>query len=203
MAGQRASSSIGEAQDQAHPRARARGAQLPSPRRGADAPLSDQTSAAPAGRAAARSRAAAPRARRATAGMTMLAALGLPVIGAFTDELLGSAPGGVFTTLTVLGTAAAAWLATRNGWWWVLTGVAPVVLLSTAGAELLAHRDKYGDTKAVATGAAKWAVHAFPVMGWAMGAAVLVIMIRLALEKNARSKPARERRGRQKENRRG
>lgn len=135
--------------------------------------------------------------------MTALAALGLPVIGAFTDELLGSAPGGVFTALTVLGTAAAAWLATRNGWWWVLTGVAPVVLACTAYAELLAHRDKYGDTKAVATGAAKWAVHAFPVMGWAIGAAVLVIALRLVREKNARSKPARERRGRQKESRRG
>ncbi|WP_329583573.1 hypothetical protein OG500_25180 [Kitasatospora sp. NBC_01250] len=200
MAGQRAGSPIGEAQDQAHSRTRARGAQLPSPRRGADTPLPDRPSA---GRAAARSRAGAPRSRRATPGATALAALGLPVIGAFTDELLGSAPGGVFTVLTVLGTAAAAWLATRNGWWWVLTGVAPVVLGCTAGAELLAHRDKYADTKSVATGAARWAVHAFPVMGWAIGAAVLVIVLRLVREKNARSKSAREGRGRQKESRRG
>ncbi|MDH6122143.1 DUF6542 domain-containing protein [Kitasatospora sp. GAS204B] len=191
MAGQRASTPTSEAPDQLRPRGRARGAQLPAPRRGADTPLPDQGQA-PARRAA-RSRAGT-RTRRPNPGATVLAALGLPVIGAFTDELLGSAPGGVFTVLTVLGTAAAGWLATRAGWWWVLTAVAPVVLGCTAGAELLANRAQYANTKALATGAAKWAVHGFPVMAYALGAALLVIVLRVVLEH--RQRPERQKRSR-------
>ncbi|WP_329567911.1 DUF6542 domain-containing protein [Kitasatospora sp. NBC_01266] len=193
MAGQRASTPTS---DQLRPRSRARGAQLPAPRRGPDAPPPGAGQAS-AGRAAGRSRTGSrTRTRRPNPGATVLAALGLPVIGAFTDELLGSAPGGVFAVLTVLGTAAAAWLATRAGWWWVLTAVAPVVLGCTAGAELLADREKYADTKALATGAAKWAVHSFPVMGWALAGAVLVIAARIVLERNQRpEQQKRSRRG--------
>ncbi|MCX4746582.1 hypothetical protein OG455_13795 [Kitasatospora sp. NBC_01287] len=191
MAGQRASTPTGDVPEQAQPRTRARAARLPAPRRGADAaPPTRARARAAAGRAAGRSRSGS-RTRRPNPGATALAALGLPVVGAFSDELLGSAPGGVFTALTVLGTAAAAWLATRAGWWWVLTGVAPVVLASIAGAELLADRGGYGNAKALATGAAKWAVRGFPVMAAALAAALLVIVLRIVLEQ----KQKRSRRG--------
>ncbi|MGF1432334.1 DUF6542 domain-containing protein [Kitasatospora sp. LaBMicrA B282] len=204
MAGQRASTPTGEAADRLRPRTRARGTRLPSPRSGADAPLPTPT---PAGRAAGRTRVTArtrTRTRRPNPGATLLAALGLPLIGAFADELLGSAPGGIFTMLTVLGTAAATWLATRAGWWWVFSAIAPVVLGCTAGAELLAHGDQYADTKALATGAAKWAVHAFPVMGLALGAAVVVVALRLVQDRRQLVQDRRQARAQeQKRSRRG
>ncbi|MFE9428421.1 DUF6542 domain-containing protein [Kitasatospora sp. NPDC006697] len=156
-------------------RSRARAA-LPGPRRGPDGPVGR---ARPAGRARGRTRRPAPRA-------VLTGSLVLPVLGALLDELRGVAPGGVFALLTVLGAVGAAWLATRAGWWWVLTAVAPVVLASTACAELLGRRDAYPDDKALAAGAAKWAVHGFPVMAAALLAAGAAVALRVLLERGGR-----------------
>jgi hypothetical protein len=65
----------------------------------------------------------------------------------------------------------------------VLSAVAPVVLATYGGAEYLAHRDRYAATKSIATGAARWASTAFPTMGYALGAALLVIVVRLVRER--------------------
>jgi hypothetical protein len=113
-------------------------------------------------------------------------AVGLPVFGALADELRGSPPAGIFAVLTVLGAGSAAWLASRAGWWWVISAIAPVVLGTTAGVELLARPDRYADTQALATGAAKWAVHGFPVMVTALAAAGTAIGLRLRLERGSR-----------------
>ncbi|MFE4513750.1 DUF6542 domain-containing protein [Kitasatospora sp. NPDC056783] len=99
-------------------------------------------------------------------------------MGAVVDELSGPGMGLTFAVSAVLGTGLAAALSGRNGWWWVLTASPLVVLGVTAAVELAAHRDRYLG-KGLATGAAKWVVHGFPVMAEAAAAAVIVIAVRL------------------------
>ncbi|MFF2547309.1 DUF6542 domain-containing protein [Kitasatospora sp. NPDC058063] len=108
----------------------------------------------------------------------MALAVGLPLAGAAVDELSGPGMGLAFAVAAVLGTGLAAALSGRNGWWWVLAASPLVVLGVTAAVELAAHRDRY-QGKALATGAAKWVVHGFPVMAEAAVAAVVVIAFRL------------------------
>ncbi|MFJ7913075.1 DUF6542 domain-containing protein [Kitasatospora sp. NPDC096204] len=105
-------------------------------------------------------------------------AVGLPIAGAAVDELSGPGMGLAFTVGAVLGTGLAAALSGRNGWWWVLAASPLVVLGATAVVELAAHRDRY-QGKGLATGAAKWVVHGFPVMAEAAASAVIVIALRL------------------------
>ncbi|MFJ6385214.1 DUF6542 domain-containing protein [Kitasatospora sp. NPDC092039] len=112
-------------------------------------------------------------------------ALGLPLAGAAVDELSGPGTGPALAVAAVLGTGLAAALSGRNGWWWVLAGSPLVVLGVTAAAELTAHRDRY-QGKGLATGAAKWVVHGFPVMAGAAAAAVVVITVRLVRARRRR-----------------
>ncbi|MER7771412.1 DUF6542 domain-containing protein [Kitasatospora sp. NPDC096140] len=116
------------------------------------------------------------------AALPVAAALGLPLAGAAVDELSGPGMGLAFVVGAVLGTAAAAALSSRNGWWWVLAASPLVVLGATAAVELAAHRDDYRG-KGLATGAAKWVVHGFPVMAEAAAAALLVIVVRLVRDR--------------------
>ncbi|WP_051837345.1 DUF6542 domain-containing protein [Streptomyces sp. NRRL WC-3742] len=104
-------------------------------------------------------------------------AVGLPLIGAAVDETSGPGMGAAFLICSVLGTALAAGLSTRNGWWWVLAGSPLVVLAVEGGVELLVNPDKY-EGNHLATGAARWLVLGFPVMALAAAAAVLVIAVR-------------------------
>ncbi|WP_329564914.1 DUF6542 domain-containing protein [Kitasatospora sp. NBC_01266] len=139
--------------------------------------------------------AASPRARRRRAqsapavrhsGAVALLLTALPLAGALGDEAAGPGLGLVFALCAVLGTAAAAALATRAGWWWVLAAPPPVVLAAWAGGELLGDSAKYQGSKALATGAVRWLVHGFPVMAESIGAALLVIVVRIVLEKRNR-----------------
>ncbi|MDH6141460.1 hypothetical protein P3T35_003479 [Kitasatospora sp. GP30] len=124
---------------------------------------------------------------RPFSGTAVLLAVGTPVAGGLVDELLGLGIGGWgLLFCSVVGFAGAAWVCSRAGWWWVLPAPPPIVLAVTAGAEYLAHSDKYQDGKAAAAGAAKWAVHGFPVMLYAMGAALLVIMVRVVRDRRSR-----------------
>jgi hypothetical protein len=120
-------------------------------------------------------------------GAAILLAVGMPVAGGLVDQLagLGIAGWGLLVG-SVLGAAGAAWLSSRAGWWWVLPAPPPLVLGVTAGTDYLAHSDSYKDSKALITGAAKWAVHGFPVMLYAMGAALLVIIVRIARDRRSR-----------------
>ncbi|WP_051829951.1 MULTISPECIES: DUF6542 domain-containing protein [Streptomyces] len=111
-----------------------------------------------------------------------MTAVGLPVVGAAISELSGPGMGLAFALTAVLGTGLAAALSTRNGWWWVLATSPLVVLGVTAAAELLANRDLY-QGKGLATGAAKWVVHGFPVMAEAALAALLVIVVRVVRDR--------------------
>ncbi|MDH6123878.1 DUF6542 domain-containing protein [Kitasatospora sp. GP82] len=106
-----------------------------------------------------------------------LPAIGLPVLGALVDEVTGSGVGPVFAVCAVLGTALAAAVSSRAGWWWVTAAAPAVVLAVASGTEYLVHGDKY-QGKALATGALRWVVHAFPVMAAAVPAALLVIVVR-------------------------
>lgn len=108
----------------------------------------------------------------------MALAIGLPLAGAAVDELSGPGMGLAFAVAAVLGTGLAAALSGRHGWWWVLAASPLVALGVTAAVELAAHRDRY-QGKALATGAATWVVHGFPVMAEAAVAAVVVIAFRL------------------------
>ncbi|MER7754757.1 DUF6542 domain-containing protein [Kitasatospora sp. NPDC097643] len=129
-------------------------------------------------------RADRPPARPLPGGATLPVALavGLPVVGAAVDELSGPGMGLAFALGAVLGTALAAALSTRHGWWWVLTASPLLVLGVTAGAELLADGDAYRG-KGLATGSAKWVVHGFPVMATAAGTAALVIVARVVRDR--------------------
>ncbi|MQS13663.1 hypothetical protein F7Q99_15625 [Streptomyces kaniharaensis] len=109
-------------------------------------------------------------------------AIVLPAAGAGIDETSGPGMGIAFAVGAVVGTALAATLSSRNGWWWVLCASPLLVLGVTAAAELLANGDAYRG-KALATGSAKWVVHGFPVMAAAAGAAVLVIVVRVARDR--------------------
>ncbi|MDH6137009.1 hypothetical protein P3T37_006440 [Kitasatospora sp. MAA4] len=126
------------------------------------------------------------RPARGTGGTAALLVLVLPLVGALLDQLFGSGPGWTFGVLTVLGTAAAAWLSSRAGWWWVVTAPPPVVLVVTAATQLLADSSKYQDGKALATDAARWAIHGFPVMASAVAAAVAVVSVRVVRESGGR-----------------
>ncbi|GAA2143536.1 hypothetical protein GCM10009760_30060 [Kitasatospora kazusensis] len=123
-----------------------------------------------------------PRKGRGTAA---LFAVGLPLLGAAVDEAVGSGIGTAFAVCAVLGSALAALVSGRPGWWWVATAPPVVVLGVTAGAELLVHGSKY-QGKALATGAAGWAIHGFPVMAAAVAAALLVVLIRIARDGRGR-----------------
>ncbi|MFF0393963.1 DUF6542 domain-containing protein [Kitasatospora sp. NPDC004615] len=73
----------------------------------------------------------------------VLPALGLPVLGALADEMFGDGLGWLYATCAVVGAAMAALVATRRGWWWIVSG-APVVTLTVACAvDYLAHGDHY------------------------------------------------------------
>ncbi|MEU9041844.1 MULTISPECIES: DUF6542 domain-containing protein [unclassified Kitasatospora] len=111
-----------------------------------------------------------------------MAAVGLPVVGAAISELSGPGMGLAFSLTAVLGTGLAAALSTRNGWWWVLAASPPVILGVTAAAELAANRELY-QGRGLATGAAKWVVHGFPVMAEAAAAALLVIVVRVVRDR--------------------
>ncbi|MDH6119532.1 DUF6542 domain-containing protein [Kitasatospora sp. GAS204B] len=115
-------------------------------------------------------------------------AVGLPLLGAVLDEATSGGIGRAFAVGAVLGTLLAAWVCGPAGRWWVVTAPPVLVLGLTAGAELLCHGDKYRG-KALTTGAVRWAVHAFPVTAWSIGAALLVIAIRSAAERRRRLQP--------------
>ncbi|MBV6702479.1 DUF6542 domain-containing protein [Kitasatospora aureofaciens] len=121
------------------------------------------------------------QAKRRGAAAAVLAAVGLPVLGAVADELGGPGVGIFFAVAAVLGTAVAAALCSRAGRWWVVTAAPIVVLVTAAGAEYLFNSGKYQDTKQLGTGALRWVVGAFPVMAAAVGAALLVAVVKAVL----------------------
>ncbi|MQS17750.1 hypothetical protein F7Q99_37575 [Streptomyces kaniharaensis] len=122
------------------------------------------------------------QAQRRSGVPTVLAAVGLPVLGAVADELGGPGVGRYFAIAAVLGTALAAALCGRAGRWWVVTAAPLVVLVTAAGTEYLWNGDKYQGRK-LGTGALRWVVGAFPVMAAAVGAALLVVVVKAVLDR--------------------
>ncbi|MDH6121265.1 hypothetical protein ABH930_000045 [Kitasatospora sp. GAS204A] len=142
----------------------------------------DEIAASP--RAGRRRSKPAPAARHS--GAVALLLVVLPLVGALGDEAMGPGLGLLFQLCAVLGTAGAAALATRAGWWWVLAAPPVVVLVAWAGGELLGDSAKYQGSKALATGSVRWLVHGFPVMAESIIAALVVIVVRIMLEKRNR-----------------
>ncbi|MGW1075727.1 DUF6542 domain-containing protein [Streptomyces sp. NPDC002537] len=129
-----------------------------------------------------RGRTAGARARRsgrtrARARRTALLALALPVLGALVDELAGSSLGWAFVVTAAIGAALAALTCSRAGAWWVAYAPPLVVMLVTVASEQLA-----GETgahgKGLTTGAAHWAIDAFPAMAAAEVAVLAVLAVR-------------------------
>ncbi|MFJ8473383.1 DUF6542 domain-containing protein [Kitasatospora sp. NPDC094011] len=127
------------------------------------------------------------QARRRGGLVAAFAAVGLPLLGGMADELGGPGVGILFAVGAVLGTGIAAALCSRTGRWWVVTGAPLVVLLSASGVEFAANPEKY-QGKGLGTGAVRWVVGAFPVMAEAVAVALLVIVVRVVLD---RRRPAR------------
>jgi len=72
-----------------------------------------------------------------------LPALGLPVLGALADEMLGGGLGWIYATCAVLGAGMAALVASRRGRWWVATGAPVVTLVVAFAVDYLARGDRY------------------------------------------------------------
>ncbi|MET8701195.1 DUF6542 domain-containing protein [Kitasatospora sp. NPDC004723] len=115
----------------------------------------------------------------------LLAAVGLPLLGAVAGELTGSGGGALFAAGAVLGSGVAAALCGRAGRWWVVMAAPPVVLAARAGTAYLADREGL-QGKALASAAVRWVVGAFPVMAWAVAVALLVVVVRVVLDRRAR-----------------
>ncbi|MFE6865767.1 DUF6542 domain-containing protein [Kitasatospora sp. NPDC057692] len=115
----------------------------------------------------------------------LLAAVGLPSAGAVAGELAGHGGGPLFAAGSVLGTGTAAALCGRAGRWWVVIAAPPVVLAARAATAYLADRDGLRG-KALASAAVRWVVGAFPVMAAAVAVALLVVLVRVLLDRRAR-----------------
>jgi hypothetical protein len=98
--------------------------------------------------------------------------------------LVSGGQGLVFGVGAALGAAGAAWLCSRPGVWWVATGAPPVVLLMALLA-LVVGGDA-SNTGKFATHLAQGVAGAFPVMGAALGCAVLVGVARVVAVQGAR-----------------
>ncbi|MGW4384719.1 DUF6542 domain-containing protein, partial [Kitasatospora sp. NPDC004531] len=106
-----------------------------------------------------------------------LPALGLPVLGALGDELLGDGLGWLYAGCAVLGAGMAALVAGRRGWWWIITG-APVVTLAVACAvDYLARGDRYRGA-GLATEGLRLISGQFWAMVAALAAALLAVAVR-------------------------
>ncbi|MGW2250823.1 DUF6542 domain-containing protein [Kitasatospora sp. NPDC001660] len=121
------------------------------------------------------------QARKRRSLLVALAAVVLPLLGAVADELNGPGVGICFAVAAVLGTALATGLASRAGRWWVVTGAPLVVLVTASATEYVFNGDKYQDTKQLGTGALRWVVGAFPVMAAAVGAALVVTLVKAVI----------------------
>ncbi|KDN88033.1 DUF6542 domain-containing protein [Kitasatospora cheerisanensis] len=107
----------------------------------------------------------------------VLPALGLPVFGALADELFGGGLGWLYPTCAVLGAAMAALVATRRGWWWIVTG-APVVTFTVACVvDYLAHGDSYQGAGLATQGLQLIAAQFWPMVA-AVGAVLLAVAFR-------------------------
>ncbi|MEU9079721.1 DUF6542 domain-containing protein [Kitasatospora sp. NPDC004745] len=153
---------------------------VPAQRTRAADPDGPGPAAAPARRAGATRR--RPPVRRGGGWPVPLAAVGLPLLGGALDELGGPGVGVLFALGAVAGTGAAAALCSRAGRWWVVTAAPVVVLLGASGTEYLWHPDAYQGRR-LGTGALRWVVGAFPVMAAAVGAALLAVAVRVALDR--------------------
>ncbi|WP_035791618.1 hypothetical protein [Kitasatospora mediocidica] len=82
-----------------------------------------------------------------------------------------------------LGTALAVARATREGWWWVLTGVPPLILMATAGVDVLAGASASTGSAGLATVAIRSTAAAFPAMVTALIVGLAVVAVRLVRER--------------------
>ncbi|MEY9842981.1 DUF6542 domain-containing protein [Streptacidiphilus sp. MAP5-3] len=107
--------------------------------------------------------------------------VGLPLLGAGVDEVLGNPLGVVFALCAALGTAWAALLCTRRGLWWVLPMPPLLVAAITVVSQLALHGDQLAGGRSLATASVKWAVTDFPIMASAVLAAVAALGLRRVL----------------------
>jgi hypothetical protein len=111
--------------------------------------------------------------RRRPAAVAASVLIGAPLLAA----LASGGQGLVFGAGAVVGAVGAALLCSRPGVWWVATGAPPVVLLM-ALLGLAVGGDSSSSGK-FATNMAKGVAGAFPVMGAALGCAVLIGVARV------------------------
>ncbi|MBF9070668.1 DUF6542 domain-containing protein [Streptacidiphilus fuscans] len=110
-----------------------------------------------------------------------LVLVGLPLLGAGVDEVLGSPLGLCFTLGAVLGTVWAALLCTPSGLWWVLPMPPLLVTAITVVSQLALHGDQFAGGRSLTTASVKWTVADFPIMASAVLAALAALGVRRAL----------------------
>lgn len=138
-----------------------------------------------AGRGAARTGSDAQAAKRMPA---VLPALGLPVLGALADELLGPGLGLPYALCAVLGAGLAALVSSRAGWWWVVSG-APVVTLGVAGAvDYLGRGDAYRGAGLATQGAQLISGQFLPMLA-ALAVTLLAVAVRVRRTRRAPRAP--------------
>jgi uncharacterized membrane protein len=136
-----------------------------------------------------RRRGAAPRPQPRRFSPQLIAAVVVlgPMVGTVVGHVAGSSSGPVFVVCCMAAAVFATLASTRAGWWWVLTGLPPVVAVSAIGGELVfhEHRVAYQGTKEQLAGVARGVLHGFPVM-----AAVEVVMIAIVVTQVLRARQA-------------
>lgn len=105
------------------------------------------------------------------------------MLGTGVGHVVGSSSGPVFVVACLAAAVFAVLASTRAGWWWVLTGLPPVIVLSAIGGELVfhEHRTAYQGTKEELAGVARGVLHGFPVMAGVelvMLAVVIAVVVR-------------------------
>ncbi|MFE1318270.1 DUF6542 domain-containing protein [Kitasatospora phosalacinea] len=115
----------------------------------------------------------------------VLPALGLPVLGALADELVGPGLGPGYGACAVLGPVLAALVSSRAGWWWVASGAPVVTLAAAGGVDYLARGDEYRGA-GLGTEGLKLVSAQFPWMLAALAAALLAVALRRFRTRRAR-----------------
>ncbi|MFJ9605806.1 hypothetical protein ACIRS1_05535 [Kitasatospora sp. NPDC101176] len=121
------------------------------------------------------------------------AAVGGPLVGGALAQLSFPAAGMLLVGCVALGAAVATSLATRAGWWWILSCGPALVAASTTGAELLLHSARYANSVALGTAVIRSTVEAFPAMVTGVTATLVVMVYRVLRERPVR--PPRGARG--------
>ena len=113
--------------------------------------------------------------------------IGGPVVGTVAGHLVGSSSGPVFVVFCLAAALFATLASTPAGWWWVLTGLPPVIAAAAILGELTfhEHRAAYQGSKQQLVGVAHGVLHGFPVMAAAEILMIVTVVVQVVRSRQA------------------